>query len=95
MSQSGGVGDTSSVPNLPGLGATEGVEAGSVEAALHTPVKTLGELKKVLVSNFGEKTGMKVYNQFMMSFAMLMMQQMQDSAEHAKKASQDMRTDTH
>lgn len=91
MSHSGGVGGPS--PKIPGVGAApEGVSGEDVAAAMHAPIHTLGELKNVLISHFGEKEGMKVYNGFMMSFAMIMLSQVRQTAQQAQKASQSMRT---
>ena len=70
-----------------------GPSEGALENALHTPVKTLGDLKRVLISSMGEKEGTKFYNNFLKSFAMLMLNQVQHAASAAKKASRQMRMD--
>lgn len=75
-----------------GLAKTgEGPSGGDVSAALHAKVKTLGELKAVLIRYLGEKQGTKMYNTFIQSFAMIMLSQIQQSAEAAKKAAQQTR----
>ncbi len=66
----------------------------SLENALHAPVKTLGQLKQVLIDNLGEKEGKKLYNSFMKSFMMQILNQVQESAQQAKKAAQSMREST-
>lgn len=66
-----------------------------VSSLMHTKIGTLGQLKAVLVQYMGESKGTKFYDQFLTSFAMIMLQQIQESAEQAKQASQDMRMDTH
>ncbi len=75
-----------------GVGQVPGEPSGgNIENALHTPVSTLGQLKKVLIDTLGEKEGTKMYNSFIKSFAMQMISQIQQSAEQAKKAAQQMR----
>jgi len=96
MSGSSGIGGTSSTPEgVPGLGGVE-ASGGQIDISglMHAKVGTLGELKAVLIQYMGEKEGTKFYNQFMTSFAMIMMQQIQESAQHAKEASQNMRMNT-
>lgn len=70
------------------LSAIEGLKGGQggedVGALLHAKVGTLGELKAALIKYLGKKEGEKFYNQFLTSFAMLMIQQMQTSAKQAK-----------
>lgn len=82
-------------PEIPGMGKIPeekgGPSGGSIEKALHTKVKTLGQLKQVLIDNLGKKEGEKVYNYFMGSIAMEMLSQIQHAAQQAKKASQQMR----
>jgi hypothetical protein len=75
-------------------GVGEGGESGDIGAALHTKVSTLGELKAMLIACLGEEQGKKFYNQFLSSFALLMIQQVQGAAQHAKQSSQNMRTRT-
>lgn len=95
MSNTGGIGGSSSSGEAPEIKELKSMEQGpkgqSIENALHTKVSTLGELKAMLVKNLGEKNGTKMYNEFIQSFAMLMLEQIQQSAEQAKKASQQMR----
>jgi hypothetical protein len=64
---------------------------GGIQAALHTPVSNLDQLKQLLISSLGEEEGKKLYKSFMTTFAMMMVQQMQHSAQHAKEAAQHMR----
>lgn len=71
-------------------GVTGQPSGGSVENVLHAKVKTLGQLKQVLVQNLGEKEGTKLYNNFIQAFAMQMINQVQQSAAQAKKAAQQM-----
>lgn len=68
------------------------VSGGSIQKALHTPVKTLGQLKKVLIDNLGEKEGTKLYNNFIKSFALMMLSQIREAAQGAAKAAQQMRS---
>lgn len=93
MSSSSGIGGSNPSPITPQTGATGGPEpsSGSVEAAMRTPVANLEQLKQVLVQNLGEEKGTKLYNSFLSSFTMLMIQQMQSSARQAEKASEGMR----
>ncbi len=93
MSSSSGSGGVQPQPSIPGLGASDlgGVSSGDVEAALKTPVKTLGELKALLVQKLGEKAGTKLYNTFITSFGMIMLQQMQDSMRRAQQAAENIR----
>jgi hypothetical protein len=99
MAGSSGVGKPSSTPGEPGgvpeLGALESAEGGGddVRGLLDTKVRTLGELKAILIKHLGEKKGLKFYNEFMTSIAMMMQLQVQHAAERAKKAAQDMRMD--
>lgn len=87
MADTGGIS-----PIKPTDGSQEATSGGgSLEAALHTPVQTLGQLKQVLIANLGEENGTKAYNAFIQSFAMQMMQQVQQSAAQAQKAAQQMR----
>lgn len=91
MSQTGGLEPTSGTSQPGGLPEQlSGQEGANV---MQTPIHTLGELKKVLVEHFGEKDGKKAYNNFLFSFGMLMLSQVQHSADQAKKASQRMRQD--
>ncbi len=70
---------------------SQGPSSGSIENAMHTPVKNLGQLKQVLIDNLGEEQGKKMFNNFVKSFAMQMITQVQHSAQQAKKAAQQMR----
>jgi hypothetical protein len=80
-------------PILPGLTAADMASASpaGIEAALQTPVRTLGQLKELLIANLGEETGTKFYNSFMNSFGMLMIEQVRKAASSAQKAAQNMR----
>ncbi len=96
MGESSGIGGGGSLPIKPNepekLGDVTGQPSGgSIENALHTPVKNLNQLKQVLIENLGKKEGTKMYNGFVKSFAMQMLSQMQQSAAQAKKAAQQMR----
>lgn len=85
---------------IPGLSASEalgsgdGSGKGDISGLLDAKISTLGELKSTLIKFLGEKDGMKFYNQFMTTFAVGMLQQIQQSAQQAKKAAQGMRMDT-
>lgn len=101
MSKSGGVGEPSFNPpqDTPQAGPTGPVGdksggGGSIGAAMSTPVHNLGELKQVLISNLGQEKGTQFYNMFLKTMAMMMLSQVQQSAEQAKKASQQMRMRT-
>jgi len=95
MSSSKGIGGPSSSPEeIPGLGEVSGLSQSEVSGLLHTGISNLGQLKSVLISYLGEEQGKKFYNEFMKSFAMQILEQMQQSAQQAKKASEHMRTDT-
>lgn len=71
--------------------ASEGPSGGDVAAAMQAKVKTLGELKAVLIQHLGEKEGTKLYNTFLQSFVMTMLAQLRQSAQGADKAAQQMR----
>lgn len=73
--------------NQPASGSPTG---GDLQAALHTKVSNLGELKSMLTQTLGEKDGKKMYDQFMKSFLMIMLTQMQQSAKGADQASKQM-----
>lgn len=88
------VGDPNAAkPVIPGLSAsdTAGISASGLQNAMHTPIANLGQLEAMLVANLGEAAGKKLYKSFMTSIVMGMLQQIQASAAHAKKASQDAR----
>ncbi|MEZ5315364.1 MAG: hypothetical protein R3E91_04045 [Chlamydiales bacterium] len=63
----------------------------SMEQAFHIPVSNLNQLKNVLVDRLGEKEGMKSYIHFMSLFAQQIFSQIRQSADHAQKASKEMR----
>lgn len=89
-----GIGDSSFKPPLGEVEGQKGGPSGSdIEKALHTKVRTLGQLKAMLEKDLGKKDGDKLYNVFMKSFLMMMLTQIQQSAEGAKKAAQNMRMD--
>jgi hypothetical protein len=95
MSGSSGVGGTTPTPEeIPGLGEVEGMSKPEISDMLHTGISSLDQLKQVLISYMGEEKGMKFYNQFMLSFAMQTLTQMQHSTEQAKQAAQSMRQNT-
>lgn len=94
MNKPGSVGDSdASKPVIPGLSAsdTAGISASGLQNAMHTPISDLGQLKAMLIANLGEAAGKKLYNSFMTSIVMGMLQQLQASAAHAKQASQNAR----
>jgi len=94
MDSSSGVGGTSPKPGeISGMGE-KGPGDSDLSGLMHTKVSTLGELKSLLISHLGEKKGTKFYNEFLTSFGMLMLQQIQESAEQARQAAQNMRMDT-
>lgn len=74
------------------VGEKGGPSKGDIEKALHAKVSTLGELKGVLEKYLGKKDGEKLYNNFIKSFAMMMLTEIQESAEKAKRAAQQART---
>lgn len=89
-----GIGDNSSFkPVEPHLGDKKGPEeATGTAAALHTGVRTIGELKQLLISSLGPKAGTEFYNNFMKTMTLTMLAQVQKSAEHAKQAAREMRS---
>ena len=88
----GGVGGESSpIESSKASGVPGEPSGGDLQAALHTPVRTLGELKEMLIKHLGKEKGTKLYNTFMKSFAMQVMSQVQHSAQQAQKAAQQMR----
>jgi hypothetical protein len=94
MNSSSGIGGAAPTPEkVPETGGVHEMGKKSTESVLQTKVATLGQLKALLIQNYGEKEGLKFYNQFMKSFAMVILQQVQQSAEQAKKAAQSMRMD--
>lgn len=94
MNKPGSVGDSNaSKPVIPGLSAsdTAGVSSSGLQKAMQTPVSDIGQLKAMLIAALGESAGTKLYNSFMTTFVMGMLQQIQASAAHAKQASQNAR----
>ncbi len=93
MNQSKGVEGPSPKPEMGEIKeALGGPEHGGVT---HTSIRTTGALKRLLVQHYGEEKGTKLYNRFMVTFAMMMLSQVQHAAQRAQKAAQDMRSDTH
>lgn len=82
---------------LPSFGALEAGdtqgEGADISGLLHAKVGNLDELKAVLIKYLGEKDGMKFYNQFITTFEMTMLNQIQQSAKAAQQASKQMRSD--
>lgn len=96
MSGSSGIGGGASPVEKPSGGEpVQDGGPGNIGDIAHAQISTLADLKNLLIQQLGEKEGTKFYNQFMMSVAMLMIQQVQHSADQAKKASQEMRMDSH
>lgn len=92
MSEAGGIGRGSPANQSPEIKKMEsGPEGEKVANVLHEKVKNLGQLKQMLVKNLGEKEGDKLYNSFLTSFAMIMLEQIQHSAQKAKQAAQQAR----
>jgi hypothetical protein len=94
MNHSSSVGDpNASKPIAPSLSTadTAGISGSDLQGAMQTPVSSTGDLKAMLIAKLGEEEGLKLYNGFMKSFVMLMLQQIQESAAHAKAASQRAR----
>lgn len=75
-------------------GPSDGAAGADISGLMKIKVGTLGQLKAALIQYLGEKEGMKFYNQFLRTFAMTMLQQVQQSASQAKKAAQGMRMDS-
>lgn len=75
------------------ISKTEGPESGTgdISSIMQSKVSTVGELKSLLIKHLGLEQGTKFYNQFLTSFGLLMLQQVQQSAQQAKKAAQGMR----
>ena len=95
MTGSSGVGGTTPPPEeIPGMGEVTDLTPGEVGGLMHTGVSNLGQLKSILIQYMGQAQGTKYYNEFMTSFGMIMLEQMQQSAQQAQKATQDMRMDT-
>lgn len=92
MTGPSGVGEPSFKPDITKVGDQEGgPNQQNLQAALHTKVSTLGQLKHLLESKLGKEDGEKLYSMFMKSFAMIMLAQVQKSAKQAKKSAQGMR----
>jgi hypothetical protein len=94
MDQSSSVGGTNPSEEIPGFGEVQGMSQQDVGNLMHAKIANLDQLKAVLIQYMGEKQGKKFYDEFMKSIAMIMLQQIQESATQAKKASQNMRMDT-
>ena len=90
MSDTSGIGQGPVKPPETG-GVEGGPSGGSIEKALHAKVRTLGQLKEILIENLGEEDGKKMYAQFVKSFSMLMLNQVQQAAKAAKQASKSMK----
>jgi hypothetical protein len=74
----------------PEIGAPQEGPSGGGDV-LHTKLRTLDDLKNLLISQYGEQKGKKFYKMFIQSFAMMMLQQVQSTAEHAKQAEREAR----
>lgn len=61
-----------------------------LEVAAKTPVKTLADLKRVLIEHLGEKNGKKMYNHFLKSVIESMLSQMRHSQQSADQATKSM-----
>jgi hypothetical protein len=75
-------------PKIPG----EGQGGGGLQAAITTPVKTLGDLKNLLISNLGPQQGTKLYNTFLKSIAMAMLAPLRTAQQQAQQAVRQMRS---
>jgi len=62
----------------------------SWEVSIHTPVRTLADLKNVLIEHMGEKKGMQLYNFFLSSIVTASVTQMQQSSQAADQAAKGM-----
>lgn len=61
--------------------------------AMNTPVRTLGDLKRVLIQNLGEEKGKKLYNHFIMSMVNSMLSQLRQTQQSADQATKSMGQD--
>ncbi len=84
MSESSGIGGTPLKPTETSEsgGPTGEPSSASVESALKTPVRTLGELKKMLIEKLGHKKGLEMYNRFLTGIGQVMYSQMQTTKAH-------------
>jgi hypothetical protein len=89
---SGGEGEVGEVRELEAMKG-KGGGGEDIPGLLHAKVSTLRQLKDLLIQHLGEKQGTKFFNQFVMSSALMMLQQVRASAEQARKAAQEMRMD--
>lgn len=90
MVQTGGISptpDKSQPISTPGS-SLEGI-GGNVDIS-NINVKTLGDLKNVLVGRLGKEKGEKLYNQFIQSIALGMLSNMRVSEKAAQKAAKKM-----
>lgn len=84
-----GIGGPSPTPEgIPGLSASG--DNKNVEQLLDTKVKNLGQLKAAMIKSLGEKDGMKLYNQFMNTFGIQMITQLQQASDEAAQAAKKM-----
>jgi hypothetical protein len=91
-SGAGGIGGTA--PSSETKGVPETVGGGGDDASvMQTPIRTLDDMKNLLIQHYGQEQGNKLYQSFLKSVIMMMFSQMQESAEHAKQAAQKMRVD--
>ncbi len=58
--------------------------------AMSTPVRTLGELKSVLLKSLGKEKGTKLYNHFLMGIVQSMLSDVRQAAQRADQAAKDM-----
>ncbi|MCB1181054.1 MAG: hypothetical protein KDK55_03410 [Chlamydiia bacterium] len=70
---------------------SEGKSGGNILAAMETPVRTLGQLKTVLIENLGKKEGEKFYQTFLKSFVMTMLAPIRTAEQQAQQAAKKMR----
>lgn len=84
--------DTQGVGGSGGTGPVQGpkniVEApaeSDVQGLMNEKVRTLGDLKAVMVKHLGEEKGKKLYNFFMQSMAMQMLAQVRATAPKSHK----------
>lgn len=77
----------------PSIGAIPGGPTGAAPQGdgMHTPIKSMSEMKNVIVQSMGEEKGNELYNKFIKSFVTQMITQMQHFAQRAKTAAAEMR----
>lgn len=68
-------------------------KSSGLAAAMETPVKTLSQLKEVLIKDLGKKEGMKLYNHFMTSLVESMLSQIRQTQQSADQATKAMGQD--